>query len=119
MTSAVPINSKLEPKWLKMKAGESRFQMLGNFSSMDDPWSEIRTAHSQQCVFRPEIHRTLIAVAEKEDANQADGIALVRLSWDGDVTGVEEADPPLEPEFEIIAKVSAAEALHKLDATET
>jgi hypothetical protein len=51
--AAVPISSMLEPRWLNMKAGQSRFQMLGNFYSSNDPWAEIRMVHPRQCAIRP------------------------------------------------------------------
>ncbi|KAK4984652.1 hypothetical protein LTR28_002282, partial [Elasticomyces elasticus] len=66
---AVPINSMLEPNWLQMKAGQSRFQMLGNYFSSADPWLDIRQMHPRNCLDRHEIHRKLVLVAEHEDAN--------------------------------------------------
>ncbi|KAH9822818.1 amino acid permease protein [Teratosphaeria destructans] len=112
---AVPINSMLEPGWLNQAPGKSRFQMLGNFYSSQDPWSEIRTAHPRQCVVRPHIHRTLILVAKEEDANQDGAMALARLKWDGDTSGVEDASPPLKPEIEVLKSVRASEALREVD----
>ncbi|KAL1800740.1 hypothetical protein ACET3X_001082 [Alternaria dauci] len=112
---AVPINSMLEQSWLKMRPGDSRFQMLGNFYSSSNPWNDIRAAHLQQCVSRPTIHRTLILVAEHDDANGPEGMTLARLKWDGDVKAVENASPALMPEVEIVAKVSAEKALEEAD----
>ena len=105
----------LEPSWLKMRPGDSRFQMLGNFCSSSDPWADIRAALPQQCVFRPTIHRTLILVAEQENANGPEGMTLVRLKWDGNTKAVEDASPALMPEVEIVAKVSAERALEEAD----
>ncbi|KAF7682225.1 hypothetical protein GT037_001201 [Alternaria burnsii] len=112
---AVPINSMLEPSWLNMRSGDSRFQMLGNFYSSNKPWEDIRAAHPQQCVFRPSVHRTLILVAEHDDANRPEGMTLARLKWDGDIEVVEDASPLLMPEVEIVAKVSAEKALEEAD----
>ncbi|CAN9132046.1 unnamed protein product [Alternaria alternata] len=112
---AVPINSMLEPSWLNMRSGDSRFQMLGNFYSSNNPWDEIRVAHPQQCVFRPSVHRTLILVAEHDDANGPEGMTLARLKWDGNIEAVENASPSLMPEIEIVAKVSAGTALKEAD----
>ncbi|KAF2128713.1 hypothetical protein P153DRAFT_404995 [Dothidotthia symphoricarpi CBS 119687] len=102
--AAIYIESMLDPEWLERKPGQSRFQMLGNFYSSTDPWTEIRASHPRQCVFRPNIHRTLILVAEQEDANQSEGVTIVRLDWDGDTNGVEDANPALKPEIEILFK---------------
>jgi hypothetical protein len=106
----------LEPSWSKMKnPGDSRFQMLGNFHSSSNPWADIRRAHPRQCAFRPTVHRNIILVAEKEDANGPEGMALVRLKWDGNTDGIKSASPALMPEVEILGKMSADKALEEAD----
>nr|POE94777.1 hypothetical protein CFP56_17014 [Quercus suber] len=115
-TAAVPINSMLEPDWLKMKPGQSRFQMLGNYHSSSDAWSEIRTAHPRQCAVRPAVHRTLILVVQQENANEAEAISLVRLEWDGDTSNVEGASPAVKPEVAILRKFKAQDALQEIDS---
>ncbi|KAI4655827.1 hypothetical protein J4E93_000542 [Alternaria ventricosa] len=113
---AVPISSMLEPSWAKMKkTDESRLQMLGNWHSSSDPWADIRRAHPRQCAFRPTVHRNIILVAEKEDADDPEGMSLVRLKWDGNTDGVEDASPALMPEVEILGKMSAGKALEEAD----
>ncbi|KAI4691844.1 hypothetical protein J4E81_007371 [Alternaria sp. BMP 2799] len=112
----VPISSMLEPSWAKMKkTEESRLQMLGNWHSSSDPWADIRRAHPRQCAFRPTVHRNIILVAEKEDADDPEGMSLVRLKWDGNTDGVEDASPALMPEVEILGKMSAGKALEEAD----
>lgn len=69
----------LDPEWLEKTPEQCRFQMLGNWFSSDDPWDDICREHPRQCAFRPRVHRTIVLVAEKEDANQEDGVAVVRL----------------------------------------
>ncbi len=94
----------LEPNWLDLPHAESRFQLLGNWHSVRDPWFEIRRAHPLQSELRPDVHPHLFLVAEREDANEADAMALCRLERDGRL-----------PEFEVLGRVSAGEALGELE----
>lgn len=106
----------LEPQWVQLKPSESRFQMLGNYSPVSDPWRQIRSSHPRKCTFRPEIHRTLILVAEHEDANRAEGMSVVHLKWDGNVSALdEETSSEVMPECEVLRKVPASGALQALD----
>ncbi|KAL1584490.1 hypothetical protein WHR41_06356 [Cladosporium halotolerans] len=63
---AVPINLMLEPDWLDLPPAEWRFQLLGNWHSVRDPWFEIRRAHPLQSELRPDVHPHLFLVAERE-----------------------------------------------------
>ncbi|KAJ8113409.1 hypothetical protein OPT61_g4457 [Boeremia exigua] len=76
---AVPINRMLDPDWLDKNPDQCRFQMLGNYHASSDPWMDIRREHPRQSACRPSVHRTIVLVAEKEDADQEGGIAIVRL----------------------------------------
>lgn len=54
--------------------------MLGNWYSSTDPWEDICREHPRQSAFRPRVNRTIVLVAEKEDADEEDGVAIVRLA---------------------------------------
>ena len=69
----------LDPEWLDKTPEQCRFQMLGNWFSSADPWADICREHPRQAAFRPRVHRSIVLVAEKEDADQEEGVAIVRL----------------------------------------
>lgn len=99
---AVPINRMLDPMWLDKTPDECRFQMLGNYYTSEDPWADIRREHPGQAAYRPRVHRSIVLVVEKEDADQEDGVAIVRLRADR------------APR--ILARVSARAAITEADA---
>lgn len=111
--TAVPINTMLERSWLEMQPAQCGFVMLGNFQPHPNPWPAICREHPRQCAARPRLHRTIVLVAEKEDANQSDGIAIVRLLWDGDTRSIDEQTP--QPECEVLTRLSAGEAIREAD----
>ena len=76
--------------------------------------------HPCYCIDRPNVHRQLIAVVEKEDANAANGVAIVRLDWDGSVEGLDDdSSREIKPQATVIKKVSAGEALSELESIES
>lgn len=75
--------------------------MLGNYHASEDPWDDICMNHPGQASNRPRVNRSIVLVAEKEDADQEDGVAIVRLQSNR---------PP-----KILARVSAGEAIAKAD----
>lgn len=106
----------LEPNWLQMKAGQSRFQMLGNYFSSADPWLDIRQRHPRNCLAHHQVHRNLVLVAEHEDANSPEGTTIVHLRWNGDLSSVSrDANPGVILESEILKRVRASEALQEMD----
>lgn len=115
----------LETDWIDKKHGESRFWFRG---IAGDELSEVRRDLPFTCLLDESIHRQLVLVAEKEDANDHDGVALCRLLWDGDLAGYSydgsthasherdrAAARKIMPEIEVVEKLSANEALAKLD----
>lgn len=76
--------------------------MLGNYYASNDPWADISREHPPQSALRPRIHRTIVLVAEKEDADEPDGIAVVRL------------ESHRRPK--VLARVSAGTAIEEADA---
>ncbi|KAJ4989754.1 hypothetical protein SVAN01_04784 [Stagonosporopsis vannaccii] len=98
---ALPINHMLDPLWLDKTPDQCRFQMLGNYHSSEDPWADICREHPQHASCRPRVSRRIILVAEKENADEDDGVAIVRLKSDR---------PP-----KVLARVSAGEAVAKAD----
>ncbi|KAH6633200.1 hypothetical protein C7974DRAFT_167381 [Boeremia exigua] len=99
---AVPINRMLDPMWLDKTPEQCRFQMLGNYHASQDPWTDIWKEHPHQAGNRPRVRRSIVLVAEKEDANEEDGVAIVRLKADR---------PP-----KVLARVSAGKAIVEADA---
>lgn len=55
---------------------------LGDCHTAADPWAEIAANQPRHAAFRPRIHRQIVLVADKEDADAPDGIAIVRLEPD-------------------------------------
>ena len=102
MLLAVPINQIMDPLWLDRHPDEGRFQMLGNWHTSNDPWAELRRQHPRQAALRPQIHRQIVLVAEKEDGNDPNGITIARL------------ESGQEPE--VLARVSAGAAVAEADA---
>ena len=91
--------------------------MLGNYTPLTQPWDEIRTMHPRFCLDRPDVHRQLIAVVEKQDANTADGVAIVMLEWDGTVETLDDnSSREVKPQATVIKKVGAGEALSELES---
>ena len=91
--------------------------MLGNYTPLTQPWDEIRTTHPRFCLDRPDVHRQLIAVVEKQDANTADGVAIVMLEWDGTVETLDDnSSREVKPQATVIKKVGAGEALSELES---
>ena len=82
---------------------------------MTDPWKEIRQAHPRQCALRPNVHRTLVLAAEREDAKQPGAMTIAHLKWDGDVSQVQDAGPYATPELEVVKRVAAGDALQELE----
>ena len=58
---------------------ECKFRMLGTWHASQDPWADTSREHPRQAASRPRIHRQIVLVAEKERADERNGIAIVRL----------------------------------------
>lgn len=91
----------LDPEFVDKTPEQCRFQMLGNWFSSTDPWMDICREHPRQAAIRPRVHRTIVLVAEKEDADQEDGMAVVKLQ------------PNQTPV--VLARVSAGPAIREAD----
>ncbi|QIX01354.1 hypothetical protein AMS68_006871 [Peltaster fructicola] len=104
---AVPLNNRLEPGWLDKQ--ETITQMLGNYYQSSDPWIDIRSEHPLMCRDRPDVHRQLVLAVKTEE------VSIVRLDWDGEVTGLsEESARAIMPELEIVKTVPIGEALSEV-----
>ena len=71
-----------DPAWPDKIPGQCRFQMRGNWFSLADPWADICREHPRQAVFRPGVHKSAVLIAEKEDADEEDVVAVIRLESD-------------------------------------
>jgi hypothetical protein len=69
----------LDSAWFDKTLEQCRFQMRGSWFSLADPWADVCREHPRQAVFRPRVHRSIVLVAEREDADREDGVAVVRL----------------------------------------
>jgi hypothetical protein len=118
----------LEPDWSYMNPGESRFSFWQSYARDPSPWTQIRRNHPRACLTSDRIHRKLLLVAEKEDADSEGGLAIYHANWDGDlsafssdsetnaVIGDKDQLMAIQPEVEFVQHVRASRALQELDA---
>lgn len=118
----------LEPNWTSLPRGRSRFWHRGNFFNRthNGMLEQVRREHPCTCLVNEDIHRRLLLVAEKENADDEEGMAVYRL--DGDLSGFEYDESTYEgstrdegrvraimPGIELLEKVRAGEALRRLE----
>lgn len=119
----------LEPGSFYHNPGESRFAFRGSFASEPDPWIAIRRRHPWACLTSDRIHRKLFLVAEKDDTDTHNGMAIYRANWDGNLSdflydpatrkltkGHMDRLMTIQPEIEFMKYVRASRALQELDA---
>ena len=118
----------LEPDSLYYNEGESRFELGALYTKETDPLTKIRRKFPWTCLTSERIHRNLLLVAEKEDANSEKGMAICIAKWDGDLSNfaydteidkLVEGDMDqlmaIQPEIEFVQHVRASQALQRLD----
>ncbi len=91
--------------------------MLGNYTGLPQPWDDISTMHPRFCLDRPDVHRQLIAVVEKQDADNANGVAIARLEWDGSVEALDDdSSGEVKPQANVLKRLRASKALSELES---
>lgn len=90
--------------------------MLANVSNMGDHRAGIRELHPESCQDKPQVHRTLVLVANRPEADEEDEMSVVRFSWDGEVDGLSTGQlRAIKPEMTVLGNVRASNALQQLD----
>lgn len=115
----------LEPDSFYYNPGQSRFAFRGSFARESEPWIMIRRRHPWACLTSDRICRKLFLVAEKEDADSENGMAVYKVNWDGDLSGFSDDDDlgkedhdrllAIEPEIECVKYIRASRAIQELD----
>ncbi len=81
----IALQHELEPGWTKKALPQRRCRMICNYAGSPDPDQEMISKHPW-CCWRTQgsVHPQLFICADRPDV-QRDGVALVKMDWDGRV----------------------------------